>query len=148
MSKGAVRVTVPNHRAILLKILAEASKQLHPFGWLLEEVDVTEWSEYCRRHHEPWMTRVVNWFGVRLPTGAPLLNLSGFAPAVKCGGVNSELGRYPGKIVAAGFHELPRHFQFLLPIERHRPTVSRGGRGVKGGRVSGDARVALLRHIP
>jgi len=39
------------------KVLAQASAQLDPFGWLLEKVDVTQWCGYCRAHR-PWITRV------------------------------------------------------------------------------------------
>jgi hypothetical protein len=40
------------------EILAQASDQLDPFGWLLAAVDMNEWSEFCRARHVPWMTRV------------------------------------------------------------------------------------------
>lgn len=53
--------------AIVLKtlspgILTEASKLLDPFGWLLDAVDVTEWSKYCSTHRAPWLTRI--WLAV------------------------------------------------------------------------------------
>jgi hypothetical protein len=38
--------------------VAIASEQLDPFGYLLEALDVGEWSEFCHAHHAPWMTRV------------------------------------------------------------------------------------------
>ena len=31
--------------------------------------------------------------------------------------MNTELGGDPGKIVAAGFQKLPRHFELLFPVE-------------------------------
>ncbi|MFZ1074058.1 MAG: hypothetical protein WAO21_11580 [Verrucomicrobiia bacterium] len=40
------------------EILAEASKQLDPFGWLLATMDVGKWSKYCRTRRALWMTRV------------------------------------------------------------------------------------------
>jgi hypothetical protein len=40
-------------------VLTEASKQLDPFGWLLDEaVDVNTWSNFCQKQGVPWMTRV------------------------------------------------------------------------------------------
>ena len=40
------------------EILAEASKQLDPFGWLLEATNVSEWSKFCQMQKATWMTRV------------------------------------------------------------------------------------------
>ena len=39
-------------------ILARASAELDPFGWLLGAVDVKQWSTFCRTCHVPWATRV------------------------------------------------------------------------------------------
>ncbi len=35
-----------------------ASKQVDPFGWLLEAINMTEWVNFCRGHHHPWLARV------------------------------------------------------------------------------------------
>jgi hypothetical protein len=40
------------------EILAEASEQPDPFGWLLESVDAAAWIEYCHAQHKPWLVRV------------------------------------------------------------------------------------------
>lgn len=40
------------------EILAEASRQSDPFGWVLALWDLPEWSEYCSTHRAPWMTRI------------------------------------------------------------------------------------------
>jgi hypothetical protein len=40
------------------EILAQASAQLDPFGWLLAAVDLREWRAWCGQHHVPWMSRV------------------------------------------------------------------------------------------
>jgi hypothetical protein len=35
-----------------------ASAQVDPFGYLLEAINATEWVEFCRAHHHPWLARV------------------------------------------------------------------------------------------
>jgi hypothetical protein len=40
------------------ELLVNGSKQPDPFGWLLERVDVTKWTDDCRAEHATWMTRV------------------------------------------------------------------------------------------
>ena len=45
-------------KRLLPETLAEASNQLDPFGWLLNAMDMNEWSNFCRTHHAPWMTRI------------------------------------------------------------------------------------------
>jgi hypothetical protein len=40
------------------EILAQASEQPDPFGWLLDAVDMEKWSQSCRGRKEPWMGRV------------------------------------------------------------------------------------------
>jgi hypothetical protein len=35
-----------------------ASKQTDPFGWLLKAINMTEWVNFCRAHHHPWLARV------------------------------------------------------------------------------------------
>lgn len=39
-------------------LIASASEQLDPFGWLLDKVELTQWNEFCRTRRVPWMTRV------------------------------------------------------------------------------------------
>lgn len=39
-------------------LLAEASGELDPFGWLLAHIDVSKWSYACQEDRKPWMTRV------------------------------------------------------------------------------------------
>ena len=38
--------------------VAKASEQLDPFGFLLEAMDIGEWSEFCHAKQVSWMTRV------------------------------------------------------------------------------------------
>jgi hypothetical protein len=39
-------------------MLAVASGQPDPFGWLLEQINVVEWAEFCRAQNSPWMARI------------------------------------------------------------------------------------------
>jgi hypothetical protein len=46
-------------RRINPQLLASASDQLDPFGWLLDAaVDVSAWNDFCRENDAPWATRI------------------------------------------------------------------------------------------
>src|SRR5207245_9439089 len=80
---------------------------------------------------------LINWFRVRVPTGAPFSlfsapgqeavksNLFAFAPAIKRGGVDPHLSRHPRQIIAAGFQKLFCHSEFLFSVKSDRTRVTR-----------------------
>ncbi len=39
-------------------MLAVASQQPDPFGWLLEQINLEEWAEFCRARKSPWMANM------------------------------------------------------------------------------------------